>query len=223
MTPAQSRALCRRDATWDGAGPRVRAGRLTHRIPPRAAGPVCAAVLHQPPAPDGGLASAAGQAPLLAPPAARRSARPPAAAAPPRRRPGRVALPAPSLRGWVTTDPAPRPGPGHHPPACLARSPGPAAGHQLGADRAAPHRGRDHRRPARRLGRPGRGHRPAAAVDRPRPRCGAARPARTATPGPRPAPRRPVPATRPRRPAAARPPPSGPPGDGPSWRPRWPP
>ena len=66
MTPAQLCALRRRDVTGDGAGLRVRAGRLTYRIPARAAGPVRAAVLHQPPAPDGGLASAAGQAPLLA-------------------------------------------------------------------------------------------------------------------------------------------------------------
>ena len=65
MTPAQLCALRRRDVTGDGAGLRVRAGRLTYRIPARAAGQVRAAVLHQPPAPDGGLASAAGQAPLL--------------------------------------------------------------------------------------------------------------------------------------------------------------
>ena len=68
MTPAQLCALRRRDVTGDGAGLRVRAGRLTYRIPARAAGPVRAAVLHQPPAPDGGLASAAGQAPLLVTP-----------------------------------------------------------------------------------------------------------------------------------------------------------
>ena len=66
MMPCQLRALRRRDVTGDGAGLRVRAGRqLTYRIPARAAGPVRAAVLHQPPAPDGSPASAAGQAPLL--------------------------------------------------------------------------------------------------------------------------------------------------------------
>ena len=65
MTPAQLCALRRRDVIRDGAGLRVRAGRLTYRIPGRAAGPVRAAVLHQPPAPDGGPAGAAGPAPLL--------------------------------------------------------------------------------------------------------------------------------------------------------------
>ena len=68
MTPAQLCALRRRDVIQAAAGLRVRAGRLTYRIPARAAGPVRAALLHQPPAPDGGLASAAGQAPLLATP-----------------------------------------------------------------------------------------------------------------------------------------------------------
>jgi len=68
MTPAQLCALRRRDVTQAGAGLRVRAGRLTYRIPARAAGPVRAAALHQPPAPDGGLASADGQAPLLVTP-----------------------------------------------------------------------------------------------------------------------------------------------------------
>ena len=65
MMPYQLCALRRHDVTGDGAGLRVRAGRLTYRIPARAAGPVRAAVLHQPPAPDGGPASAAGQARLL--------------------------------------------------------------------------------------------------------------------------------------------------------------
>jgi len=105
MTPAQLCALRRRDVTGDGAGLRVRAGRLTYRIPARAAGPVRAAVLHQPPAPDGGLASAAGQAPLLvtsggAPiseTALQRLRHHGAARA-------GVALPAGSFRGWVITD-----------------------------------------------------------------------------------------------------------------------
>ena len=105
MTPAQLCALRRRDVTGDGAGLRVRAGRLTYRIPARAAGPVRAAVLHQPPAPDGGLASAAGQAPLLV-----TSGGAPISETTLQRlrhhgaaRAG-VALPAGSFRGWVITD-----------------------------------------------------------------------------------------------------------------------
>ena len=90
--------------TGDGAGLRVRAGRLTYRIPARA-GPVRAAVLHQPPAPDGGLASAAGQAPLLVAPggapvsetALQRLRHHGAARA-------GIALPAGSFRDWVITD-----------------------------------------------------------------------------------------------------------------------
>ena len=105
MMPWQLCALRRRDVTGDGTGLRVRAGRLTYRIPARAAGPVRAAVLHQPPAPDGGLASAAGQAPLLVTPggapvsetALQRLRHHGAARA-------GVALPAGSFRGWVITD-----------------------------------------------------------------------------------------------------------------------
>jgi len=105
MTPAQLCALRRRDVIQAGAGLRVRAGRLTYRIPARAAGPVRAAVLHRPPAPDGGLASAAGQAPLLVTPggapisetALQRLRHHGAARA-------GVALPAGSFRGWVITD-----------------------------------------------------------------------------------------------------------------------
>ena len=105
MMPYQLCALRRHDVTGDGAGLRVRAGRLTYRIPARAAGPVRAAVLHQPPAPDGGLAGAAGQAPLLATPggapisetALQRLRHHGAARA-------GVALPAGSFRGWVITD-----------------------------------------------------------------------------------------------------------------------
>jgi integrase len=105
MTPAQLCALRRRDVTGDGARLRVRAGRLTYRIPARAAGPVRAAVLHQPPAPDGGLASAAGQAPLLATfdgapiseTALQRLRHHGAAWA-------GIALPAGSFRDWVITD-----------------------------------------------------------------------------------------------------------------------
>jgi hypothetical protein len=105
MTPAQLCALRRRDVTGDGAGLRVRAGRLTYRIPARAAGPVRAAVLHQPPASDGGLASAAGPAPLLA-----TSGGAPISEASLQRlrhygaaRAG-IALPAGSFRGWAITD-----------------------------------------------------------------------------------------------------------------------
>ena len=105
MTPAQLCALRRRDVIQAGAGLRVRAGRLTYRIPARAAGPVRAAVLHQPPAPDGGLASAAGQAPLLVTPggapisetALQRLCHHGAARA-------GIALPAGSFRDWVITD-----------------------------------------------------------------------------------------------------------------------
>ena len=105
MTPAQLCALRRHDVTGDGAGLRVRAGKLTYRIPARAAGPVRAAVLHQPPAPDGGLAGAAGQAPLLvtsggtpiSETALQRMRHHGAARA-------GVALPAGSFRDWVITD-----------------------------------------------------------------------------------------------------------------------
>jgi hypothetical protein len=105
MMPRQLCALRRHDVTGDGTGLRVRAGRLTYRIPARAAGPVRAVVLHQPPAPDGGLASAAGQAPLLATPggapisetALQRLRHHGAARA-------GVALPAGSFRDWVITD-----------------------------------------------------------------------------------------------------------------------
>jgi hypothetical protein len=105
MMPCQLCALRRRDVTGDGAGLRVRAGRLTYRIPARAAGPVRAAVLHQPPAPDGGLASAAGQAPLLV-----TSGGAPISETSLQRlrhhgaaRAG-IALPAGSFRDWVITD-----------------------------------------------------------------------------------------------------------------------
>ena len=98
-------ALRRRDVTGDGAGLRVRAGRLSYRIPARAAGPVRAAVLHQPPAPDGGPASAAGQARLLV-----TSGGAPISETSLQRlrhhgaaRAG-VALPAGSFRDWVITD-----------------------------------------------------------------------------------------------------------------------
>jgi hypothetical protein len=105
MTPSQLCALRRRDVIQAGTGLRVRAGRLTYRIPARAAGPVRAAVLHQPPAPDGGLASAAGQALLLVTPggapisetALQRLRHHGAARA-------GVALPAGSFRDWVITD-----------------------------------------------------------------------------------------------------------------------
>ena len=105
MTPAQLCALRRRDVTGDGTGLRVRAGKLTYRIPARAAGPVRAAVLHQPPAPDGGLASAAGQAPLLV----TSGGAPISETALQRMRHhganrAGVALPAGSFRDWVITD-----------------------------------------------------------------------------------------------------------------------
>ena len=104
MTPAQLCALRRRDVIQAGAGLRVRAGRLTYRIPARAAGPVRAALLHRLP-PGSTDRTAAGQAPLLATPggapisqtALQRLRHHGAARA-------GVALPAGSFRGWVITD-----------------------------------------------------------------------------------------------------------------------
>ena len=104
MTPAQLCALRRRDVTGDGAGLCVRAGRLTYRIPARAAGPVRAALLHRflPGSTD---RTAAGQAPLLATSGGApvsetqmRQLRHHGAA-----RAG-IALPAGSFRDWVITD-----------------------------------------------------------------------------------------------------------------------
>ena len=104
MMPRQLCALRRRDVTGDGTGLRVRAGRLTYRIPARAAGPVRAALLHRflPGSTD---RTAAGQAPLLA----TSGGAPISETALPRLRHhgaarAGVALPAGSFRDWVITD-----------------------------------------------------------------------------------------------------------------------
>ena len=104
MMPWQLCALRHRDVTGDGTGLRVRAGRLTYRIPARAAGPVRAALLHRLP-PGSTDRTAAGQAPLLVTPGGapisetqmRRMRHHGAARA-------GVALPAGSFRDWVITD-----------------------------------------------------------------------------------------------------------------------
>jgi len=104
MMPRQLCALRRHDVTGDGNGLRVRADRLTYRIPARAAGPVRAALLHRLP-PGSTDRTAAGQAPLLATPggapisqtALQRLRHHGAARA-------GIALPAGSFRDWVITD-----------------------------------------------------------------------------------------------------------------------